>query len=71
MNAKNIDLRRQTGISLPKTGCGKLYMDENTIKSVEFILSRGDRAELIPVNGGVKVMRVRREEVRTKENRPG
>lgn len=46
-------------------------MDENTIKSVEFILSRGDRAELIPVNGGVKVMRVRREEVRTKENRPG
>lgn len=42
-------------------------MDEKTIKAAESILSKGDRVELIPVKGGVKVVRVRREEV----NLPG
>lgn len=48
-----------------------MNLTPNEIRAAEYILSRGDRAELIPVKGGVKVMRVRREEVRTKENRPG
>ena len=39
-------------------------IDEKTIKAVEAILVKGDRAELIPVKGSVKVMRVRREEVK-------
>lgn len=39
-------------------------MDEKTIKAAETILSRGDRVELIPVKDGVKVVRVRREEVK-------
>lgn len=46
-------------------------MDEKTIKAVESILARGNRVELIPVKDGVKVVKVRREEVRTKKNRPG
>lgn len=41
-------------------------MDEKTIKAVETILSRGDRVELIPVKDGVKVVRVRRDEVKQK-----
>lgn len=46
-------------------------MDKKTIKVEEFpeparsVLTRGERAELIPIkNGEVKVMRVRREEVK-------
>lgn len=39
-------------------------MDEKTIKAAESILSKGDRVELIPVKDGVKVVRVRREEVK-------
>lgn len=41
-------------------------MDEKTIKAAEVILAKGDRVELIPVKDGVKVMRVRREEVKQK-----
>lgn len=54
-------------------------LDEKTIKAVESALeklkwrdvlaidktvSKGDRSEAIPVKGGVKVVRVRREEVK-------
>lgn len=54
-------------------------MDENAIKSIESALkilkwpdilaidktaSKGERTETIPVKGGVKVVRVRREEVK-------
>ena len=39
-------------------------MDRKTIKAAESILSKGDRVELIPVKDGVKVVRVRREEVK-------
>lgn len=46
-------------------------IDEKTIKKVESVLVKGDRVELIPVKDGVKVVKVRREEVRTKKNRPG
>lgn len=36
------------------------------IKSIESVLAKGDRVELIPVKDGVKVVRVRREEVKQK-----
>ncbi len=39
-------------------------MNEKTIKSIQSVLAKGDRVELIPVKDGVKVMRVRREEVK-------
>lgn len=38
-------------------------MDEKTIRTVEAILQRGERVELIPVKGGVKIVRIKREEV--------
>lgn len=38
-------------------------MDEKTVKAAEAVLKKGDRVELIPVKDGVKVVRVRREEV--------
>lgn len=43
-------------------------IDKNTINVAEFILAKGDRVELIPVKDGVKVVRVRRDEVK-KDNR--
>lgn len=39
-------------------------MDEKTIKAAEVILQKGDRVELIPIKDGVKVVWVRREEVK-------
>lgn len=39
-------------------------MDEKTIQAAETILKQGHRVELIPVKDGIKVIRVRREEVK-------
>ena len=44
----------------------KQLLTEKEIKSAEAVLSKGDRVELIPVKDGVKVIRVRREEVKQK-----
>lgn len=42
----------------------KPQLDAQTIKAIEFVLSKGDRAEVIPVKDGVKVVKVKREEVK-------
>lgn len=39
-------------------------MDEKTIKAIETVLSKGDRVELIPVKDGVKIIHIKREEVK-------
>lgn len=39
-------------------------LKEPEIRKAETVLARGDRVELIPVKDGVKVVRVRREEVK-------
>lgn len=39
-------------------------LDPKTIKAAETVLQKGHRVELIPVKDGVKVVRVRREEVK-------
>lgn len=39
-------------------------MDEKQIKAIEAILAKGDRIELIPVKDGVKIIHIKREEVR-------
>lgn len=39
-------------------------MDEKTIKAIENVLAKGDRAELIPVKDGVKIIHIKREEVK-------
>ena len=42
-------------------------MTEQTIKAIEAILAKDDRVELIPMpGGGVKVIRIRRDVVKTK-----
>lgn len=46
--------------------CG---MDEKQIRAIEAVLAKGDRVELIPVKDGVKIIHIKREEV--KETRPG
>ena len=42
----------------------KQLLTEKEIKSAEAVLAKGDRVELIPVKDGVRVVRVRREEVK-------
>lgn len=39
-------------------------LTENQINDIETVLSKGNRVELIPVKSGVKVMLVRREEIK-------
>lgn len=49
---------------------GKRYnMDERTVAAICDILRKGDRVELIPVKDGVKVVRVRRDEVRDENHK--
>lgn len=40
-------------------------MTLDSIKSIELILSKGDRVELIPTKDGVKIVRIRREPIKT------
>lgn len=39
-------------------------LKEPEIRKAETVLAKGDRVELIPVKDGLKVVRVRREEVK-------
>lgn len=41
-------------------------LSEKQLDAIERTLANGDRVELIPVKDGVKIVRVRREEVRKK-----
>lgn len=41
----------------------KTQIDAQTIKAIESVISKGDRAEVVPVKDGVKVLRVKRETV--------
>lgn len=45
----------------------KQLLTEKEIKSAEAVLAKGDRVELIPVKDGVRVIRVKREEVKQNE----
>ena len=40
-------------------------IDAAAMAAIEAILRKGDRVEIIPVKDGVKVVRIRREEVKT------
>lgn len=42
-------------------------MDEKTIEAIKNILAKGDRVELIPVKDGVKVIQVRRKEIKAND----
>lgn len=44
-------------------------IDEKAIKAIESILAKGDRAELIPVKNGVKIIHIKREEVKPYERK--
>nr|DAF16577.1 MAG TPA: delta endotoxin [Caudoviricetes sp.] len=39
-------------------------MDEKQISAIEAVLAKGDRIELIPVKDGVKIIHIKREEIR-------
>ena len=39
-------------------------MTDQTIKAIKSILAKGDRVELIPTRDGIKVVRIRRENMK-------
>ena len=41
-----------------------MLMTDKTIKAIEAILAKGDRVELIPTRDGVKVVHIKRENVK-------
>ena len=45
----------------------KLSWEE--ISKIERTVSRGDRVEIIPVRDGIKILRIRREEIQEKRPR--
>ncbi|GAA6521697.1 hypothetical protein K440107A6_15650 [Lawsonibacter asaccharolyticus] len=63
----------RTGGAYAKTGKDKVHdgtngaenMIDETIKAkIKAILAKGDRVELIPVKNGVKIIHIKREEVK-------
>ncbi len=42
----------------------KQLLTEKDIKSAESVLAKGDRVEIIPVKGGVRIIKVKREEIK-------
>ena len=41
-------------------------MNEQIIKTIESILVKGDRVELVPTRDGVEVIHIKRQKVKTK-----
>lgn len=44
-------------------------MDVDIIRAAEAILAKGDRVELIPSKDGIKVVRIRREPIKSKQKK--
>ena len=42
-------------------------MDEKSLKAIETVLAKGDRVELIPVKDGIKVIHIKRKEVKSEQ----
>lgn len=38
-------------------------LTEKVVKAIESCIARGDRAEIVPADGGVQVLRVKRETI--------
>lgn len=43
-----------------------IKLNEEHINLMEMILSKGERCEVIPLKDGVRIIRIRREEVKSK-----
>ena len=41
-------------------------IDESVKATIEAVLAKGDRVELIPVKNGVKIIHIKREEVKSR-----
>ena len=44
----------------------KQLLTQDKIEAAEKVLAKGDRVELIPVKDGVKVIKVKRDEIKSK-----
>lgn len=43
----------------------KYKLTESQIRAIENVANRGDRTEIVPVKDGLKILRIRREAVKT------
>ena len=45
----------------------RMMMTDAQVKAIEAVLAKGDRVELIPVKDGVKVIHIKRKEVKSEQ----
>ena len=45
----------------------RMTMTDAQVKAIEAVLAKGDRVELIPVKDGVKVIHIKRKEVKSEQ----
>ena len=43
-------------------------MDEKAWEAIMAVLNKGDRVELIPVKNGIKIIHIKREEIKIENN---
>ena len=45
----------------------RMTMTDAQVKAIEAVLAKGDRVELIPVKDGIKVIHIKRKEVKPEQ----
>ena len=45
----------------------RMTMTDAQVKGIEAVLAKGDRVELIPVKDGIKVIHIKRKEVKSEQ----
>ena len=45
----------------------RMTMTDAQVKAIEAVLAKGDRVELIPVKDGIKVIHIKRKEVKSEQ----
>lgn len=54
-----------TGQKEQNTPMQECNLTQEAVKAIESVLSKGDRAEVVPVKDGVRIIHVKRSEVKT------
>ena len=49
----------------------KITLDEDAVKTIEYVISKGHRAEVVPAIDGAKILIVKREEVKNERRKHG
>lgn len=45
-------------------------LTEKDVKAIESVLAKGDRVELIPIKDGIRIIKVKRKEIKSNNSKP-